>query len=109
MATATFWVLASDVAGLLLQTGWVARLVLLILLGFSILSWAVIYRKYTAFRRARAHTDKFLESFRASEGLPEARPLANAFAFSPLAQVYAAGMKGVEGPRGTAAKNPHPA
>jgi len=107
MATATFWVLASDLARLLLQTGWVARLVLLILLGFSVLSWAVIYRKYMAFRRASEHTDKFLESFRASERLPEARPLVNAFAASPLAQVYAAGMKGVEGPRGVAAKNPH--
>jgi len=52
MATATFWVLQSDLARLFLQTGWVARLVLLILLGFSILSWAVIYRKYTAFLRA---------------------------------------------------------
>ena len=88
MATATFWVLASDLARLLLQTGWVARLVLLILLGFSVLSWAVIYRKYMAFRRAREHTDKFLESFRASERLPEARPLVNAFAASPLTRSW---------------------
>jgi len=107
MATATFWVLQSDLARLLLQTGWVARLVLLILVGFSILSWAVIYRKYMAIRRAREHTDKFLESFRASGGLPEARPLVSAFAASPLAQVYAAGMKEVEGARGAAGKNPH--
>ncbi len=109
MATATCLILQSDLARLLLQTGWVARLVLLILLGFSILSWAVIYRKYTAIRRAREHTDKFLESFRASGGLPEARPLVNAFAASPLAQVYAAGMKAADGGRGAAGKNPHPA
>lgn len=104
MVPTAFWILVSDLARLLAQTGWVARIVLLILLAFSVLSWAIIYRKYTTFRRASEHTAKFLEAFRGSERLPEARPLASAFAGSPLASVYAAGMK--ELPGKPAAGNP---
>ncbi len=111
MATATLWALQSDLTRLLMQTGWVARIVLLILLGFSVLSWAIIYRKYTLFRRARGHTDKFLEAFREAERLPEPKPLASAFPASPLVTVYAAGVKELEdqggstNPRGRANTN----
>ncbi|MDA2913016.1 protein TolQ [Acidobacteriia bacterium AH_259_A11_L15] len=111
MATATLWALQSDLTRLLMQTGWVARIVLLILVGFSIFSWAIIYRKYTLFRRAREHTEKFLEAFRGAERLPEAKPLASAFPASPLVTVYAAGVKELEdqggstNPRGRANTN----
>lgn len=104
MATLVFGLLQSDLARLLAQTGWVARIVLLILLVFSVLSWAVIYRKYISFRRAREQTEKFLEAFRRAERLPEARPLAGAFPASPLVPVYAAGMKELQS---QTAKNPH--
>ena len=107
MTTATLLFLQSDLARLLAQTGWVARIVLLILLAFSVFSWAIIYRKHTALRRARAHSDKFLEAFRSAERLPEARPLATAFPASPLVAVYAAAMKELESQVGPATKNPH--
>jgi len=106
MTTVALWVLQSDLARLLAQTGWVARIVLLILMGFSVLSWAIIYRKYTTLRRAREHTDRFLQAFRSSERLSEAGPLAHAFPASPLAAVYAAGMRELESQ--VNAKNPHP-
>lgn len=103
MVTVTFWLWQSDLARLLAQTGWVARIVLLILLGFSVFSWAVIYRKHSTLKLARQHTAKFLDAFRSAERLPEPRPLATTFPASPLAPVYAAGMKALEGERG----NPH--
>ena len=106
MTTVALWVLQSDLARLLAQTGWVARIVLLILVGFSVLSWAIIYRKYTTLRRAREHTGRFLQAFRSSERLPEAGPLSHAFPGSPLAVVYAAGMRELESQ--VNAKNPHP-
>lgn len=106
MATTAFWVLQADLARLLAQTGWVARVVLIILLVFSVFSWAIIYRKYTTFRRAREHTDKFLEAFRASQRLPEAPPLASAFRASPLVAVYAAGVRELQSQVGSG-KNPH--
>ncbi|MGH9863044.1 MAG: MotA/TolQ/ExbB proton channel family protein, partial [Candidatus Acidiferrales bacterium] len=108
MTTATLLFLQSDMARLLAQTGWVARGVLLILLAFSVFSWAIIYRKHTALRRARAHSDKFLEAFRAAERLPEARPLASAFPASPLMVVYVAAMKEFESQVGPATITPRP-
>lgn len=101
------WVLQSDVARLLAQTGWVARIVLLILLVFSVFSWAVIYRKYTTFRLVREHTDRFLQAFRSAERFPEAGPLASAFPASPLVTVYAAGLKEMESQVNSPNKNPH--
>ena len=106
MTTATFWILQSDLARLLAQTGWVARIVLLILLGFSVLSWAVIYRKFTVLRRAREHTERFLQAFRTTERLPEGGPLVTAFAASPLAAIYTAGMRELDSQ--VNARNPHP-
>jgi biopolymer transport protein TolQ len=70
-----------------------------------VLSWAVIYRKYTTLRRAREHTDRFLQAFRSSDRLPEAGPLLHAFSSSPLTPVYAAGMRELESQ--VNAKNPH--
>jgi len=91
-----FWLVESDVARLLAQTGWVVRIVLLILLGFSVLSWAIIFRKYRSFRQARQATEGFLGLFRSAEKFPEAKPLLTTFAGSPLVVLYAAGLKEVE-------------
>lgn len=107
MGTILLGILQSDLVRLLAQTGWVARIVLLILLSFSILSWAVIYRKYTSLRDARQHTDRFLDAFRSSESLPEVRPLASAFSASPLLPVYEAGLRELMSQVGSGAGNPH--
>jgi len=105
MALAILWVLQSEFGRLLAQTGWPARVVLVILLGFSIYSWAVIWRKHTTIKRAREQSDRFLEAFRSTELLPEPGPLAAAFSASPLAHVYAAGMRELS--RQLRAGNPH--
>ena len=55
-----------EVWQLLTNTGPVARLVLLMLLGFSILSWAIILRKLRVFRTARNESAEFLKVFRQS-------------------------------------------
>jgi biopolymer transport protein TolQ len=88
---------------LIQQTGWVARVVLLILLIFSLFSWALIFQKYSLFGRVRRHTDRFLQNFRASRGLPEPRTLPGGG--SPLQSVYAAGYR--EFQNQLAAANPH--
>ncbi len=105
MTTVILGFLQSDLARLIQQTGWVARIVLLILLGFSVVSWAVIYRKWTAFKLAREHTDRFLQAFRSSERLPEPGPLNSAFPASPLISVYRAGLQEISSQ--VNAKNPH--
>lgn len=96
MGLQAFWLLQSDLARLLAQTGWVARIVLLILLVFSVVSWAIIFRKQVTFRRAREASEKLLQAFRSAKKFPEAQPLAATFAASPLLPVYSAGMKELE-------------
>ena len=96
---------ASRLGSLLQQTGWVARIVLLILLVFSVFSWAIIFQKYRLFALVERQTNKFLEIFRASKGLPEPKGLSVTAAGSPLVAVYAAGHRELEVQ--AAAQNPH--
>jgi biopolymer transport protein TolQ len=74
---------------LLEQTGWVARIVLAILILFSLFSWALIFQKMRLFSRLDRQTALFLRSFRVSNGLPDPKAVGNLD--SPLEVVYAAG------------------
>ena len=62
-----------EVWQLLANTGLVARLVLLLLAGFSVLSWAIIIHKYKTFKAARRESQEFLKVFRQSKRLSEIR------------------------------------
>jgi biopolymer transport protein TolQ len=83
--------LASPLGKLLAQTGWVARIVLLILLGFSIFSWALILQKLMMFSRLERQTTKFLHYLRTTKGLPEPTAARVAAEGSPLLSIYTAG------------------
>lgn len=95
--------LAGQLGRLLEQTGWVARVVLLLLLLFSLLSWALIFQKYRVFGQIERRTARFVQNFRAGRGLPEPKSLGTAG--SPLEVVYAAGYRELQVQR--AAGNPH--
>jgi len=88
---------------LLQQTGWVARVVLILLLVFSLFSWALIFQKYWLFRRIEREAARFLRAFRAGKPLPEPRLLAANG--SPFEVVYAAGYRELQSQ--LAAGNPH--
>lgn len=90
---------------LLAQTGWVARIVLLILLGFSVFSWALIFQKYRMFTRLERQTAKFLHYLRTAKGLPEPSAVKAAAEGSPLVAVYAAGYQELQSQLN--ASNPH--
>jgi biopolymer transport protein TolQ len=98
--------LASPLAGLLEQTGWVARIVLVILLIFSLFSWAVIFEKYKLFGQVGSHTRNFLRMFRASAELPSPATLQAVAPGSPLVTVYEAGYEAWM--RQSGGGNPHP-
>jgi biopolymer transport protein TolQ len=85
------------------QTGWVARTVLLILLVFSVMSWALIFQKIALFGRIADRTQRFLQIFRATKGLPD--PKAVATGGSPLESVYAAGYRELHSQ--LSSSNPH--
>ncbi len=99
-------ILATDLTGILSQTGWVARGVLLILLLFSLISWAMIFQKLGVFGSIRRQSDQFLRIFRATRGV--ANPQALASAGSPFSSVYAAGYRELQSQVGGVSANPHP-
>jgi biopolymer transport protein TolQ len=86
--------LEGPLANLIEQTGWVARVVLLILFCFSLFSWALIFQKLSRFGRVRSQTVMFLRVFRSNPSLPDPRSIGNTG--SPLEAVYAAGYRELE-------------
>src|SRR5260370_20323609 len=81
-------IFATDFGNILTLTGWVARGVLLLLLLFSLISWAMILQKLRLFGRIRRESDQFLRIFRATRRVPN--PQALATAHSPFSFVAAA-------------------
>ena len=94
-----------EVWQLIANTGPVARLVLLILLIFSILSWAIILRKFRVFRAARNESVEFLKVFRQSKKLSEIRAFCRSLKQSPLPEVFQAGYREIES-QATMSENP---
>jgi biopolymer transport protein TolQ len=84
-------VFQSRIEALIDQTGWVARIVLAILLFLSLFSWAVILAKSRLFSRIEPQTKKFLQVFRSGRGLADPRSLKAAADASPLTSLYEAG------------------
>ncbi|MBZ5528911.1 MAG: MotA/TolQ/ExbB proton channel family protein [Acidobacteriia bacterium] len=81
----------SNLTNIIAQTGWVARGVLLILLVFSVISWALIFQKLGLFKQIRRDSERFLQLFRAARGLADPKVLATAG--SPFTALYTAGLR----------------
>jgi biopolymer transport protein TolQ len=79
-----------------LQTGWVAKIVLVTLLLFSLASWSVILAKWREFSAARRASDRFLRVFRKATRLNEAAEIAPRHRSSPLAGIFQAGYTELE-------------
>ena len=94
-----------EVWQLLTNTGPVARTVLLLLLVFSILSWAIILRKFRTFRAAQRESVEFLKVFRQSKKLSEIRAFCRTLKESPLPEVFQSGYREIES-QATTTENP---
>jgi len=70
------------------NTGLVAKIVLVILLLFSLLSWTIILAKYGLFRRAKIQSGRFVKVFRRANRLQELAAVAEQFRPSPLVPVF---------------------
>ena len=70
------------------NTGLVAKIVLFILLAFSLLSWAIILSKYGLFRRARVQSGRFVRAFRKAARFQELVNVSEQFKPSPLVAVF---------------------
>ncbi len=78
---------------LILQASPVVHGVLLILLFFSVFSWAVIFFKRNTLKAAAARSKKFLEVFHKSQNLSEVNEAAKKHKDSPLAVLFQAGYR----------------
>ena len=90
-------IFVSRLEALVEQTGWVARIVLVILLFLSLYSWAIIISKSRTFGKIEPQTKKFLQVFRAGRGLADPRTLRAAAGGSPLTSLYEAGFRELQG------------
>jgi biopolymer transport protein TolQ len=80
-----------EVVNLIAQSGVVAKIVLLILIAMSVLSWSIILRKLGTLRRARVQSGRFLRAFRKAHRLQDVANVAEQFKPSPLVAVFEAG------------------
>ena len=70
--------------------------VLVMLIGFSLSSWAIIIWKFLELRRAKQRSDDFLEVFWKAKRLDHLYSETGEYADSPVGQVFAAGYQEVE-------------
>ncbi len=74
-----------------LNAGLVVKLVMLLLLGFSLFSWYIIFKKHILFKTARRLSDEFLDTFWKSKNLAEAFKSAQELDLCPEAAVFRLG------------------
>ncbi len=77
-----------EVLDMISQSGAVAKTVLLILLAFSILSWAIIVSKWSLLRKAQTQSGRFVRAFRKAQRLGDMQAVEEQFRPSPLVGVF---------------------
>ena len=73
---------------LIRSSGPLPKAIMLLLLLFSLLSWAVIFSKWNVFRQARVANRQFLRAFRKAAGLESVSIASEQFRSSPLVAVF---------------------
>jgi biopolymer transport protein TolQ len=80
-----------EIVDMINNSGPVAKLVLLALLIFSLISWAIILTKWSLLGRARAQSGRFVRAFRRAQRLQDIAAVAEQFKPSPLVGVFEGG------------------
>ena len=76
------------ICDLIRSSGPLPKAIMLLLLVFSLLSWAVIFSKWNIFRQARLANRQFLRAFRKAAGLESVSIASEQFRSSPLVAVF---------------------
>jgi len=77
--------------GMMAGAGLMVKFVMITLLVFSVLSWAIIIMKQIMFKRARKASEEFLARFWESKTLNDAYDSAEEYTLSPEAAVFVSG------------------
>lgn len=78
---------------LIVEAGPVVKLVILVLIFFSVFSWAIIFFKRKTLKRASVQSQKFLTVFRRSRNLADVNEAAMKYRASPLTSLFQSGFK----------------
>ncbi len=70
------------------SAGPIPQAIMVILLGFSLLSFTIFFSKFGSFRRARNSNDQFLRAFRKTPRLDAMAAVTEQFRSAPLAAVF---------------------
>ena len=73
---------------LILQAGYIVKGVLIILLFFSVLSWAIIFFKQRYFSKAKKESEHFLHSYRTNRDPKSLYHATKNLSLSPIANVF---------------------
>ncbi|HLJ13560.1 MAG TPA: MotA/TolQ/ExbB proton channel family protein [Bryobacteraceae bacterium] len=82
------WLLDINVWELAKDAGLVPKVVMVLLLIFSLASWTIIFSKWSSFRQARHANRRFLRAFRKAPGLEAVALASEQFRSSPLVAVF---------------------
>ncbi len=83
----------AGVFGLIANSGLMAKFVLIVLAGASVLCWAIIVTKWRSFRRAMDENARFLTLFWHGQNLEEIYASSDKILSSPVANVFKAGIR----------------
>jgi len=75
---------------LILQAGYIVKGVLIILLFFSVVSWAIIFFKHRYFSKANNENDQFLKAYRSGRDPKGLFQVTRTFTISPIANIFRA-------------------
>jgi biopolymer transport protein TolQ len=75
---------------LILQAGWMVKGVMLVLLFFSVVSWAIIFYKQRYFSKANKESEQFLRTYRSSRDAKGIFQAARNLTLSPIANIFRA-------------------
>src|ERR1700726_2804394 len=82
-----------EIVDMISNTGAVAKLVLLVLLAFSLISWAIILTKWSLLRKSRVQSGRFLRAFRNAQRLQDIATVADQWRPSPPVGVFEGGFQ----------------
>ncbi|MEQ8253493.1 MAG: protein TolQ [Smithellaceae bacterium] len=77
--------------GMVIDAGFMVKFVLLLLLVFSVVSWAIIFLKYRYYRNIKKENDLFHEDYMKSSKLSDILPAAKKYNYSTTAEVFRIG------------------
>jgi biopolymer transport protein TolQ len=98
----------SDLLKLVFAAGPLAKAVLVVLLAFSLFTWAIIFKKYSVFRKVRRDSETFIRMFRKSRRFSEISTACEPLRNTPLVEVFQAGYEELEAQLMADSKSSHP-